>query len=123
MMVTTSDLPERNQLSLLWPTLLTDPGPRDRGGWGSVQAYASYQLAADHTVSFNVPLALLRAADGAFHYGFETFQSGDGGLVDYFGDSGQSYVMAVPEPSHAVMLGVGAGLLLLAGGQRRAQRR
>jgi hypothetical protein len=121
MMVTTRFLPERNQLSLLWPTLLTDPGPRDPGGWGSVKAYANYQLAADHTLSFDVPLALLRATDGAFHYGFETYQSGAWGGVDYFGDSGQSYVMCVPEPAHAVMLGVGAGLLLLAAGRRRRQ--
>jgi hypothetical protein len=120
MIVTASYLPITNQLSFVWPQLVTDAGPKDPGGWGSVEAFAGYTLSADHTLRFDVPLALLHAVGGNFNYGFETYQYGSWGAVDYFGASGQSYVPCVPEPVHGVMLG--AGLLLVAGARRRTRR-
>jgi len=120
MMVTTTAIPVNNQLSYVWPQLITDPGPKDPGGWGSIEAYAGYTLVGD-TVSFDVPLALLRAPDGHFNYAFQTARYGLGGAVSYFGVSGEEYTLpCVPEPAHAGMLG--AGMLLLAGAARRGRR-
>lgn len=121
MLVTTSYLPTTNQLSFVWPQLLEYPGPKDPGGWGSVEAFGGYTLAADNTVSFDVPLALLHAPDGHFNYVFHTGSYGDGGLINYFGTSGQSYVPCVPEPVHGVMLGAGVLLLLTGARTRRRQ--
>ena len=120
MMVTTTSVPVNNQLSYVWPQLITDPGPKDPGGWGSIEAYAGYALAGK-TVSFDVPLALLHAPDGHFNYVFETYRYALGGYMDYFGVSGEDYTLpCVPEPAHAGMLG--AGMLLLAGASRRGRR-
>jgi hypothetical protein len=115
MMVTTTAIRDRNQVTLVWPQLLTDPGPKDPGGWGSVEAYADYTLTDDNTLSFDVPLALLRAPDGRFNYVFETFQYAAGGYIDYYGVSGQAY--PVPEPSMALLFA--AGMALLAPMRRR----
>lgn len=120
MMVTTRYLPVSNQLSYIWPQLLTDPGPKDPGGWGSVEAFSGYTLTSDNTLSFDVPLALLRAADGQFNYGFQTYRNGAVGDASYFGVSGENYVLCVPEPAHGAMLG--AGLLLLTGASRRSHK-
>lgn len=120
MMVTTSYLPATNMLSYIWPQLLTDPGPRDPGGWGSVEAYAGYALAPDNTLSFDVPLALLHAVDGQFNYVFFTTRYGASGQDTYFGSSGLDYVPCVPEPAHGAMFG--AGMLLLAGVGRHSRR-
>jgi hypothetical protein len=122
--IATGAIPLNGQLTYIWPTLLSDPAPRDPGGWGTVQAYGGYRLAGD-TVSFDVSLVLLHAqADGRFNYAFETYQFGAGGTVDYLGVSGQAYeVPAVPEPSPSAMLGVGMLLLGVRAAARRHGRR
>jgi len=118
MMVTTRAIETTNQLLYVWPQLQTDPGPKDPGGWGSIVAYADYTLAADNTLSFDVPLALLRAPDGHFNYVFQTYQFNDGGFINYAGVSGETYPMpCVPEPSAALLLA--AGLILPALARRR----
>ncbi len=118
MMVNTRAIETTNQLLYIWPQLLTDPGPKDPGGWGSIEAYADYTLAAGNTLSFDVPLALLRAPDGHFNYAFQTYQFNDGGYINYLGVSGETYPMpCVPEPSAALLLA--AGLVLPAVVRRR----
>jgi hypothetical protein len=121
--IATDAIPLTGQLTYVWPTLLTDPGPRDPGGWGAVQAYGGYTLAGD-TLSFDVALALLHAADGHFNYAFETYAFGGWGGVDYLGTSGQAYaVPPVPEPSKSVLLGLGMMLLGLRSAARWHGRR
>lgn len=122
MMVTPRNLPISNQLAYVWPQLLSDPGPKDPGGWGSVEALAGYTLSSDHMLSFDVPLALLRAADGHFNYVFQTYRTGAWGETNYFGVSGEAYSLpCVPEPAQSAALG--AGILLLAAASRRGRRR
>jgi hypothetical protein len=115
--ITSIDIADTNQLTFLWPQLVTDRGPDDYT-WGTLEGRAGYTLAADNTVSFEVPLALLRAADGHFNYGFETYQNARWGGVEYFGASGLAYPL--PEPSSALL--VAAGLAWLVAGRRAARR-
>lgn len=115
MMVNTRAIETTNQLLYIWPQLQTDPGPKDPGGWGSIEAYADYALTLDNTLSFDVPLALLRAPDGHFNYVFQTYQFNDGGFINYAGVSGETYPMpCVPEPSAALLLAAGLVLPVLA---------
>lgn len=119
--LTAVDIPATGQMTYIWPQDGSYTGPRDSGGWGQIQASGDYLLAADDTVSFSVPLSVLRAADGVFYYAFETFQYGAGGGTDYFGVSGQTYwVSCVPEPSAAMLLA--GGLLPMASLARRRRR-
>lgn len=121
MMVTTRTIQTNDKLSYVWPQLQTDPGPKDPGGWGPVKAYADYTLAADNTLSFDVPLTLLRAPDGHFNYVFQTYQFNDGGYINYAGISGETYTTpCVPEPSAALLLAAGLIVPLVARRRRRS---
>jgi len=115
--LTAVDIPSTGKLTYIWPQDPGYTGPRDSGGWGIVEAQGAYVLSGD-TVTFDVPLSLLRAPDGKFYYGFETYQYGAWAGVDYFGEAGKDYwVTCVPEPSQALLLL--AGLAALAAGLRR----
>jgi hypothetical protein len=119
--LTGANIPSTGSLTYIWPQLLSYLGPRDPGGWGSIEANGAYTLGPDNSVSFDVPLSLLHAADGVFYYVFETFQYGAGGTIDYAGISGQEYfVSCVPEPSEILLLGSGLAVLAFRARRRRA---
>lgn len=102
--LTAVDIPATGRLTYVD---VRDPGytgPRDSGGWGQVVGRGAYRLDKDGTVSFEVPLSLLHARDGVFAYGFETYQYGAGGLADYFGVAGRTYVLA-PAPLGPALFG------------------
>jgi hypothetical protein len=117
--LTAVDIPSSGKMSYIWPQDASYTGPRDSGGWGQIQGSGAFTLAPDNTLSFEVPLSMLHASDGVFAFGFETYQYGAWGEIDYFGVSGKDYwvTSCVPEPAEAVLLG--AGLLLLSMWARR----
>jgi hypothetical protein len=120
--LTNTNIPGTGSLAVIWPQDPSYTGPRDPGGWGSIEAYGDYTLGPDNSVSFDLPLSLLHAADGVFYYVFETYQYGAGGLIDYAGISGQEYfVTYVPEPAEVLLLA--SGLAVLAFMARRRQTR
>jgi hypothetical protein len=121
--ISAQEIPSLNQLEIIWPKPLTWSGPRDRGGWGSIEGHMPYTLTPDNVLSFNVPLSLLRDMDGKFYYTFETYQYGAWGGVDYSGVSGKYYsVPAVPEPSAAALFFVGLSMLMACTRRRAGTR-
>jgi hypothetical protein len=120
--ISAREIPFLNQIEMIWPQPDSYTGPRDRGGWGSIEGHAAYSLWDDRLLSFTVPLALLHDADGHFHYTFETYEFGSGSGVDYHGVSGKFYAVSpVPEPAQAALLLAGVGFL--AARNRRRQSR
>jgi hypothetical protein len=121
--LTAANVPSTGSLTYIWPQLLSYTGPRDPGGWGSIESEGAYTLGPDNSVSFDVPLSLLHASDGVFNYVFRTYQYGGGGLIDYAGISGQEYfVSCVPEPSEILLLGSGLAVLAFMARRRQVRR-
>jgi len=114
------DIATRRQLNIWWPKPVSEWIPGDPDSRAVLRTYSDYTLAGD-TLSFSLPLSLLHEPDGAFNYGFQLFQYGGWTTFNYYGVSGQEYMLPVPEPAHAAMLG--AGVLLLATSRRRGRRR
>jgi hypothetical protein len=118
--ISAREIPFLNQMELVWPQPDSFTGPRDRGGWGSVEGHAAYRLWGDRLLSFTVPLSLLHDADEHFYYTFETYEYGAWSGVDYDGVSGKFYAVSpVPEPAQVALLLVGVGFLAARG--RRLQ--
>jgi hypothetical protein len=114
------DIAPRHQLNIWWPKPVSEWIPGDPDSRAVLRTYSDYTLFGD-TLSFSVPLSLLHEPDGAFYYGFQIFQYGGWTTLNYYGKSGQEYVLAVPEPGHTAMLV--AGLLLLEAASRWGRRR
>jgi hypothetical protein len=109
-------------MELIWPQPDSDAGPRDRGGWGSIEGHSAYRLWGDRLLSFTVPLSLLHDADGHLYYAFETYEYGAWSGVDYHGVSGKFYAVSpAPEPAQVALLLAGMGFL--AARNRRQQSR
>jgi hypothetical protein len=88
--VSAVDIPVSGKITTIWPQDASYTGPRDSGGWGIIEGYSSYTLGTDNVLGFDVPLALLHAADGVFTYGFETYQYGSWGQVTTSGSAARS---------------------------------
>lgn len=118
------DIPVTGKMTFVWPQDANYTGPRDSGGWGIVEGQGAYALAADNTVTFDVPLSLLHSTDGKFYFGFETYQYGAWQGTDFFGEAGKEYwVGNVPEPSQAALLAGGVLALVIYTRRRRPPRR
>lgn len=113
------DIAARHQLNIWWPKPVSEWIPGDPDSQAVLRTYSDYTLAGD-TLSFSVPLSLLHEPDGGFYYGFQLFQDGGWTTFNYYGASGQEYVLPVPEPAPASMLA--AGVLLLVASSRFVPR-
>lgn len=110
----------RRQLTIWWPKPRSEWRPDDHIVHAALSTYGEYTLVGD-TLSFSVPLSLLHDPDQTFYYGFQLFQYGGWTTFNYYGTSGQTYILPVPEPSRTAMLG--AGVLLLVAASRRGRKR
>lgn len=121
-LISSREIPFRNQLEMIWAQPDSYGGPRDRGDWGSVEGHVPYRLFADRLLSFTVPLSLLQDDDGHFYYTFETYEYGAWSGVDYHGVSGRFYAVSpAPEPAQVVLLLGGVGLLAARSRRRQQQ--
>lgn len=108
--ISAREIPTLNALETIWVLPLTAPGPRDAGGWGSINSHAAYSLSAGNLLTFSMPWAALRETDGTFYYAFETYAYGGWEGRTWEGVSGKYYeICAVPEPSAPLMLLAGLG--------------
>lgn len=101
--------PAPNTLEAIWVQPLDAPGPRDNGGWGSVEATLPFVISATNRLTFTLPWSAIRETDGTFYYAFETYEFGGWGGQTFEGISGRVY--EVPEPSAALLILAGMGVL------------
>lgn len=114
------EIATRRQVTIWWPKPRSEWLPDDPIVHAARRTYGDYTLAGD-TLAFSVPLSMLHDPDSTFYYGFQLYQYGGWTTFNYYGTSGQTYILPVPEPAHAVMLG--AGVLLLVAASRCGRRR
>ncbi len=110
--------PSPNTMEAIWVKPLDAPGPRDNGGWGSVEATLPFVISGGNRLTFTLPWSAIRETDGTFYYAFETYEFGGWSGQTFAGVSGSAY--AVPEPSVVLMMLAGMGVLAAAARKRMA---
>lgn len=94
--------PALNTLEAIWVMPLSEPGERDNGGWGAIDATLPFIVSATNVLTFTLPWSAIRETDGIFYYAFQTYESGAWGGYTFEGVSGMSYEL--PEPSALLLV-------------------